>query len=70
MQAAAAHTAEQQRLETEVRRLHEDKARLQTQAQQVPDLVEQLQAASLATAEASQVGTHTLFLAVLSHPAL
>ncbi len=70
MQAAAAHTVEQQRLEAQVRRLHEDKARLQTQARRVPGLVEQLQAASLPTAEASQVGTHSLFLAILSHPAL
>jgi uncharacterized protein (DUF3084 family) len=60
MQAVAAHTAEQQRLEAEVRRLHDDKASLHTQAQRVPGLEEQLQATSLAKAEASQVGTHNL----------
>lgn len=60
MQAAAALTAVQQRLEAEVRRLLEDKASLQTQAQRVLDLEQQLQATNLATAEASQVGTQNM----------
>ncbi len=61
MQAAAAHTAEQQTLNTEVSRLREDKARLHTQAQRVAGLEEQLHAATgLANADASQVRTHKL----------
>lgn len=69
MQAAAAPTAEQQRLEAEVRRLHDDKAILHTQAQRVPSLEEQLQATSLAKAEPSQVGTCNLSLAIVLQPA-
>jgi hypothetical protein len=63
MQAAAAHTIEQQRLNTEVSSLREDKARLQRQAERAPGLKEQLQATSLAITQASQVATYTLFLA-------
>ena len=44
----------------EVRRLHEHQACLHKQAQRVPGLEEQLQAISLATAQASQVGTHNV----------
>ncbi|KAL0042394.1 hypothetical protein WJX77_011151 [Trebouxia sp. C0004] len=53
-QAAAAHTVEQLRLKAEVRRLRVDKASLHTQAQRQPGLEEQLQATSLANAEAAQ----------------
>ena len=60
MQAAAAHTAEQQTLNAEVSRLHEDKAHLHTQAQRVAGLEEQLQATGLANADSSQVRTHKL----------
>ena len=60
MQAAAAHTSEQQTLDAEVSRLREDNARLHTQAQRVAGLEEQLQATGLANVEASQVRTHKL----------
>lgn len=69
MQAAAAHTAEQQRHEAEVRSLREDKASLETQARRLSALEEQLQATSLAIAQVSQVGTHNAFLAVVLQPA-
>ncbi len=65
MQAAA----EQQRLEAEVSSLHDEKASLQTQAQRLSALEDQLQAIGLANAQASQVGTHNAFLAFVLQPA-